>query len=126
QIKQQYEQQFPPGKITVEELARFVGSLFQSGLLMADVLGQGDQLKKRAEEKRRKQMLATASNVLAIRFKGIDPERLLNWLYPKVAWFFSVPAVVCCLSLALSALLLVAVQFDVFQSKLPTFQDFFA
>ena len=24
-------------------------------------------------------------NVLAIRFKGIDPERLLNWLYPKIA-----------------------------------------
>ncbi len=126
QIKQRYEAQFPPSKITVEELARFVGNLFQSGLLMADVPGQGDQLKKRAEEKRRKQMVATVSNVLAIRFKGIDPERLLNWLNPKVGWLFSRPAVICGLSLMLTAVLLVTVQFDVFQSKLPTFQDFFA
>ena len=33
------------------------------------------------------------SNVLCIRFKGIDPERLLERLYPYVRWFFSPPAV---------------------------------
>ncbi len=75
--------------------------------------------------KKRKELLAGFSNILALRFKGIDPERLLNWLYPKVRWFYSLPARLVCLALALSALLLVMVQFDTFHNKLPTFHQFF-
>ena len=37
----------------------------------------------------------TLANILSIRFKGIDPERLLNFLLRYVYWFFSVPAMVC-------------------------------
>ncbi len=126
EIKQRYESLFPPGKITVEEIARFIGNLFQSGLLMADVSGQGMQLVHRKEERHRKQLMATLSNVLAIRFKGIDPERILNWLYPKTSWFFSKTTVLLCLSLAVAAFLLVTIQWETFQAKLPTFQTFFA
>jgi len=46
-------------------------------------------------------------------------------MYPKLAWFYTTPAVVCCVLLALSALTLVAVQFDSFHAKLPTFHQFF-
>ena len=63
--------------------------LHQSGLVIAGVPGQGKQLLKRRWERKQKEFMAALSNVLAIRFKGIDPERLLNWLYPKVGWFFS-------------------------------------
>jgi putative peptide zinc metalloprotease protein len=126
EIKDRYEEEFPPSKITVEEIARFVGNLYQSGLLIADVPGQGDQLKKRRAEKRKKELLAAWSNVLAIRFKGIDPDRLLNWLYPKVSWYFTQAAMIFFCLLATSALLLVLIQWEVFQSKLPTFHEFFA
>ncbi|MEK6248855.1 MAG: biotin/lipoyl-binding protein [Planctomycetales bacterium] len=125
-IKQFYEAKFRPSRITEDEIARFIGSLFQSGLLIADVPGQGEQLKKRNEEYNRKKLKSVFSNILAIRFKGIDPERMLNWLYPKTAWFFSKPMVYFCLAMAVSALLLVTVQWDEFQSKLPTFHTFFA
>ena len=80
---------FPPQKITVEELGQFVGMLHRSGLVIADMPGQGRQLLKRRGERKRQELLAALSNILAIRFKGIDPERLLNWLYPKVSWFFT-------------------------------------
>ena len=103
EIKEKYEARFPPGKISVEEIARFVGNLFQSGLLMADVEGQGKQLIIRKEERQHKQLMATLSNVLAIRFKGIDPERLLNWLHPKTRWFFTTTAVTICLTLGMAA-----------------------
>ena len=63
--------------------------------------------------------------MLCIRFKGFDPERLLNWIYPYIRWFFSTPAVVCCLLFGLSAALLVTVQFDIFRAKLPAFHQFF-
>ena len=49
-------------------------------------------------------MLSTLANILAIRFKGIDPDRLLNWLYPCIRWMYSPVAVAGCMLLALSAL----------------------
>ncbi len=125
EIKIEFERLFPPQKITVEELGHFVGMLHRNALVISNVAGQGEQLRKRRTERMWREMAATFSNILALRFKGIDPDRLLNWLYPKVAWFYSVPARIVCLLLALSALLLVCVQFDQFHAKLPTFHEFF-
>jgi putative peptide zinc metalloprotease protein len=125
EIKIEFERRFPPEKITVEELGHFVGMLHRNGLVIANVAGQGEQLLKRRGEKWWRQAGAAFSNILAVRFKGIDPERILNWLYPKVRWMYSLPARIVCIALALSALTLVAVQFDTFHDKLPTFHQFF-
>ena len=126
EIKDEFEAEFPPQKITLEELQQFLGQLHRSGLIVANVPGQGRELRKRRDEKRRKEILGAMTNILCIRFKGIDPERLLNWLYPKVRWFFSPATFVCCIMMAMLALSLVLVEFDVFRSKLPTFQNFFS
>jgi putative peptide zinc metalloprotease protein len=126
EIKERFEADFPPQKITLEELQQFLGMLHRSGLVVADVTGQGRQLHKRRDERKRKEFLGAISNILCIRFKGFDPERLLNWLYPLVRWFFSPWAVTASCLLALSALTLVLVQFDVFRSKLPEFHQFFS
>jgi putative peptide zinc metalloprotease protein len=125
ELKIAFERHFPPQKITVEELGRFVGMLHASGLVIANVAGQGEQLRKQRSDRKRKEAFGFFSNVLAMRFRGVDPNRVLDWLYPKVRWFFSVPAVIFFLLLALSALLLVMVQFDTFRNKLPTFHQFF-
>ncbi|NLX96652.1 MAG: hemolysin D [Rhodopirellula sp.] len=125
-IKDQFEADFPPQKITLEELQQFLGMLHRSGLVIVGVPGQGHQLRKRRDERRRKEILGALSNVLCIRFKGFDPERFLIWLYPKVKWFFQPATMICCLIFALSALLLVLAEFDVFRSKLPGFYQFFS
>ena len=87
-MKEWFEAEFPPQKITLEELQQFVGMLHRSGLVIADVPGQGKQLHERRLQRRNKEMLGAMSNILCIRFKGFDPERLLNWLYPKVRFLF--------------------------------------
>jgi putative peptide zinc metalloprotease protein len=125
-LKARFEAAFPPQKIALDELQRFLGSLHRSGLVVADAAGQGEQLKRRRDERKRKERTSQLANILSLRFKGFDPENLLNALYPWTRWFFSLPAMVCCLLLALSALALIVVQFDTFQAKLPTFQQFFA
>ncbi|HEV7226806.1 MAG TPA: hemolysin D, partial [Pirellulales bacterium] len=124
-IKDQFEARFPPQKIGVEEIQQFIGMLHRSGLIIANVPGQGKQLKIRRDERWRKEWLGKLSNILSIRFKGIDPDRLLNWMHPKLKWMYTRTAVACCAILGLSALGLVLVQFDVFQAKLPTFHQFF-
>ncbi len=125
QIAERFEREFPPQTIRTEELQQFIGMLHRSGLVLTDATGQGQQLVKRRNERKHKERLATLTNILSVRFKGVDPERFFNFIYPYVRWFFSVPAMVCCIILALSALTLVLVQFDTFQSRLPEFQDFF-
>lgn len=125
EIKERFERDFPPEKITVTELQQFLGTLHRSGLVIANVPGQGHQLRIRHGERRRKELLGAMTNVLAIRFKGIDPDRLLNWMMPYFRFMYHPVTVALCMLLALSALALVTVQFDVFQSKLPTFHQFF-
>ena len=125
EIKERFEEEFPPQKITVEELGQFVGMLHRSGLIIADAAGQGVQLKRRRDQRKRQELLAAVSNILAIRFKGIDPDRLLRWMLPYLSWIYTRPAVFGCIALWMSALTLVTVQFDTFQSKLPSFHQFF-
>ncbi len=125
EIKDRFEAEFPPQKITLEELQQFLGMLHRSGLIIADVGGQGHELRKRRDDRRRKEILGAATNILCIRFKGIDPERFLNWIYPKLRFLFSTVACVSYILLCLCALTLVLVEFDVFQSKLPGFYQFF-
>lgn len=126
EIAERFERQFPPQTIRTEELQQFIGMLHRSGLVITDAAGQGVQLKKRRDERVHAERLGTLTNILSLRFKGIDPDPILNSIYPWVRWFFSGPAVFCCILLGLAALTLVLVQFDVFQSRLPSFQSFFA
>ncbi len=126
EIKERFEDEYPPQKITLDELQQFLGMLHRSGLVVANVPGQGGQLNKRRGERKRKELLQAVSNILCIRFKGFDPERLLNWLYPHVSWFFSLPVVILTVLFGLSALTLVMVEFDEFHRKLPEFQQFFS
>ena len=64
EIKEQFEAEFPPQKITLEELQQFLGQLHRSGLIVIGVPGQGQQLRKRRDERRRKEILGAMTNVL--------------------------------------------------------------
>jgi len=126
EIQALFEERFAPQKITLQELHQLVGMLHRSALVVSDAEGQGPQLLKRHREQASRQRLSTLTNVLCIRFKGFDPDRLLGWLDRRVGWFFSPSCFLLCIALAIGALLLVTAQFEVFQAKLPSFGDFFA
>jgi putative peptide zinc metalloprotease protein len=124
-IKAEFETQFTPQKITFHDLLQFVGMLHRSGLVISESTGQGHQLVKRRNDKKWRELMGKLSNVFALRFRGVDPERFLNWLYQYTGWFFRWPTVVLVLLLALAAGSLVAVNFEEFQRKLPDFHQFF-
>src|SRR5439155_9995923 len=125
EIKDQFELEFQQQKITYHDLLQFVGMLHRSGLVISEATGQGHQLRQRRDDKKWRELMGKLANVFALRFRGVDPERFLNWLYKYTGWFFRWPMVVCVLLLALAALTLVAVNFDDFHRKLPEFHQFF-
>ena len=124
-IKEDFEAKFPPQKITLEEIQNFVGQLHQCSLIVAGVPDQGHELLKRRKKRRRQEILAACSNILAIRFKGVDPNRFFDKVVPYVRWCFHPITLICCLLLMVSALLLIGIEFDHFRSKLPEFKQFF-
>src|SRR4051812_8089824 len=125
EIKEEFETQFTPQKITFHDLLQFVGMLHRSGLVISEATGQGKQLVKRRDDKKFRELMGKLSNVFALRFRGVDPERFLNWLYRYTGWFFRWYTVIFVLLLATAAATLVAVNFEEFQRKLPAFHQFF-
>ena len=93
--------------------------------MVADAAGQGDRLLERRREASRRQWLERFGNLLALRFRGLDPEPFLAWLYPKVRWLFSTWTFVAWLLLVLLAATWLLVQFDTFRARLPEFGAFF-
>ena len=126
ELKERFEARFPPRRITVDELSRFIATLHRSGLVIGDWPGQGPQLFERRRQRLWKELTAKLSNFLMLRFRGIDPDWILERLDPWVGWIFEPPVIVAGLSFAASALVLVLVNFDVFRAKLPEFHQFFA
>lgn len=125
ELHARFRGQFPGTQITLNELQQLIAGLHQDGLVVSSHAGQGTQLFERSQKKRNSQRLSACSNLLAIRFRGLDPQRWLDAIYPVSRWLFTQTAVVSALGLCLAALLLVAVQFQEFQSRLPAFQEFF-
>lgn len=126
EIKEGFEAEFPPQKITLEDLQSFLGTLHQSGLIIAGVPDQGHELLKRRNKRRRQEIIGALSNILCIKFKGLDLDTLLGKMVPYVRFMFNPVVVICCLLFCLSALMLVLVEFDQFRSKLPGFYTFFS
>src|SRR5688500_11197849 len=93
EIKDEFEQQFQPQKITYHDLLQFVGMLHRSGLVISEAAGQGHQLRVRRDEKKWRELKGKFTNIFAFRARGVDPERFLNWLYQYTGWFFSWPMV---------------------------------
>ena len=126
QIRESFQAEFAPQRISLQDLQQFVGMLHRSGLVISHAGGQGRQLRRRGDQKRKKELLGKFVNVFAIRFRGIDPERILNRLLPWFGWLFTTWCILLVSVIGLMAITLVLVNYQEFKGKLPTFQQFFA
>ena len=126
QIKRRFEYRYAPQKLPLRELYQFVGQLYRNSLLVSDSPGQGIELSKRDSKNKLNKIKGVFTNVLAVKFRGFDPNSILNVLDRCFGWFFSWPAFYIVLLVATSALGLLTTHFEEFQTKLPKFQEFFA
>ena len=126
QIRESFQAEFAPQRISLQDLQQFVGMLHRSGLVISHAGGQGRQLRRRGDQKRKKELLGKFVNIFAIRFRGIDPERILNRLLPWFGWLFTTWCLMLVTLIGLTAITLVLVNYQEFKGKLPTFQQFFA
>lgn len=120
-----YHAEHAPKRITRQELQQLLTRFHRDGLVISDVTGQGIELLKRGKKNLAMERFGQFSNILAIRYRGFDPERILNWLIKYTWWLFTAPAVICVCIMATIALLSVLMNFAEFSARLPGFDAFF-
>lgn len=121
-----FQKRFPPQRLSPQDLQQLLGQLHRSQLVLSDRSGQGTQLFQRGCKNRSQRLRQQLSNPLAIRFRGLDPDRLLATLAPWTNWFFCPQAVFLVLLLWAAALTLLLTNYEQFWSRLPGMHEFFA
>ncbi|MEE3369663.1 MAG: site-2 protease family protein, partial [Planctomycetota bacterium] len=101
-ILESFDKAFAPKRLRPQRLQAFLVQLHRAGLLIAPTGGQGEVLREREQRRQSQERWRRFSNPLAIRFPGMNPSRFFEWLYPGVAWWFTVPAQMLCLLLLIA------------------------
>lgn len=124
QIVARFEERFAPRRLRRTELAGFLTMLHREGLVAAQAAGQGEQLLARARATLWQSRLAAVGNMLALRLPGINPDRFLSWLTPKLRWLFTPWTLAAAFLLFAAALTVVTVNFGTLLARLPRLADF--
>ena len=125
EIIDNYHTAHSPKRITRTELQQLLMRFHRDGLVISDMPGQGTELLERGRKNVSMERFSAMSNILAIRYRGFDPEAILNWLNRWTWWIFTKPCVMVVCMFATIALLSVLMNMAEFQARLPGFEQFF-
>lgn len=124
-IKEQYDEEFSPHRISQQEILGFCHRLYQRGLLVAPAENQAEGLLERRQKQAWMQRACLPLQVLSIRLPGVDPERFLAATHHAVDWLFHRATVTIVLFCAAMALLLGLVNIEAITARLPQESQFF-
>ncbi len=125
ELQDGYHEKFAPKRITRQDLQQLLTRFHQDSLVTSNTPSQGPELLKRGQKNKLMERVGACANILAIRYKGFDPERILNFLLPYTWWIFTKAAAIITLIASSIALLSVLMNWAQFQSMLPGFEAFF-
>jgi putative peptide zinc metalloprotease protein len=125
EIRRLFEQRFAPMQLPLARLHGYLTQLHEEGLALATVSGQGSVLLDQARRTAAAEAVSRLMSLLAIRFRGIDPDRFLSAVYPALKWMFSTRFLAAGALVIVSAVLLVITRFDHVLSRLPDLPTFF-
>ncbi len=126
EIRQLLNVEFPELVVKLETVRQLISQLHRSGLLISQSSGQAKPLGKRKIKEQQQKWMQMLMSIYALRFPGWDPNRFLDWLYPKCRFLFSIWFTFVVALTCLGAVLLVGLNLQSFQAKLPEFSQFFA
>ncbi|MDZ4779662.1 MAG: hypothetical protein SGJ19_05370 [Planctomycetia bacterium] len=124
QLCREFELQFAPRRIEPAQLEALVRRLRADNLVLAPGVEQAEVLWEEAQRRARRQCISALLQPWAIRFRGIDPARLLESLYPWMRWAFTPTALAVGAALVICAALLAITRFDQLTAKLPPLEAF--
>ena len=124
-IRKDFEKNFAPDRLTLEDLEGFARQLVTAGLVQHESPNSSRALFEKRGKQRRMKRLATFSNILYIKLPVFDPDRILTKMLTKTQWIFTKTFLWLSFGLMLFAALFVAFHYKTFYAKLPVYQEFF-
>lgn len=121
-ICEAFHARFRPRTLSEDELRNFLSQLLSQNLVLSELPGHGPRLVAKAKGLQSRRRWMRLTSLLAMRFRGFDPDRLLGWMLTGVGWLFTPWAMLAGLAVIVSAILLVIVQFDELLARLPSAQ----
>ncbi|QDU28466.1 Putative peptide zinc metalloprotease protein YydH [Anatilimnocola aggregata] len=126
ELRQRFEVMFAPLQLTAAQLQAFLHRLHELGLLIVDAHGQGAVVARRYAAFRRKTLLLSLANPLAIRLPGVPAAAWVDWLYRRCRFLLTPTVLALCSLFVLGAAALIVVQWPEFWNRLPAAEAFFA
>ena len=112
ELKQAVDEKLGPEKMGVEQIREFLARLINDNLLVAERYGHGPALVAQRRFERRRDSIQQIAGILAVRFRGINPQKMLDVLAPLVVWVFNPFAMGMIILGFVAALLVAALNFE--------------
>lgn len=125
ELRDRFNRKFTPHRVTTREIQSFIGEMHKKSLVVSSTHGQGRHLLDIRKKNKRKELGKKVTNLLSIRWRGVDPEAFLNWAGPVGVRLFSPVCVAANLLFVLSALLCLGMNYERFAAEVPSVQGFF-
>jgi putative peptide zinc metalloprotease protein len=125
ELRNDLRREFPTLTLELTDVQHLITDLHKKGLLNSERPGRAVGLTKEYREERLKKIKGMFKSLMYLRLPGWDPETTLRWMYPFVRWMFRPWAVTTAMLFVVSAWVLLAVQFEIFYSRMPKFEQFF-
>jgi putative peptide zinc metalloprotease protein len=126
ELQRRFAERFTPQTISPQSVWDFLRRLHGAGLIIGEGPGQGRELLARTRRERVRRWAMSWTSILAIRFRGVNPDAFLTLAQEKLKWLFSPAAIVVLLGVVLYAASIVTVHSDEFRARLPELDALFA
>ena len=77
-----------PAVVESAEIKRFIQRLLNDNLVVTDCTGVGSAMRQSAARQKTNQRLQSVFGILAIRFRGMNPQSMLDAVNPLTKWLF--------------------------------------
>ncbi|MEK6262868.1 MAG: HlyD family efflux transporter periplasmic adaptor subunit [Planctomycetota bacterium] len=124
-IRDELIREFPALIPTLTDVQHLIADLHQKGLAYGVRPGQAAPRIEQRRKKRRQKIWIVDTNIMSLRLPGWDPDAMLARMLPWTGWIFHPVTAFLASLFVLASWLLLATQFQTFQSRLPAFNQFF-
>ncbi|NOZ39163.1 MAG: HlyD family efflux transporter periplasmic adaptor subunit [Planctomycetes bacterium] len=119
-LQEAFQERFAPRRITPQQLQQGVNQLHSQRLLLSEAAGQGSELRKRDERRRRSERWQSWLKVLSFRVGSIDATRVVDGLHRKLRLVYSLPMLAVILAVFAYAFFLLVGQGRELVARLPS------
>jgi len=119
ELRRRFAEHFAPQTISPQSVWDFLSRLHSAGLVIGDGPGQGPELLARMRRDRARHWAMSWTGLLAIRFRGLDPDAFLTSLHNRLRWLFSPATLLVALAVVICAISLVVGHYGEFRARLP-------